>query len=414
MSSNKKKLWTQPWSYKESFIIAFALLALGFVVEYASGGQGVSAPSWPKNLYLLLAIINLNVIAHFLYKDHPIIRWFGRVPAAISAITIFTVLILMMGFTLQEDQTASELVRRLGLSHVTRSWPYLMVVLYFLLTLGFVTLRKVLPWKNKNFGFLLNHFGLWIIIVAGILGSGDLMRFRMTLNEGRTSDTVRDYKGQEYEMPFAVHLRDFKIEEYPPKVGIVDKNAGGLAGEHHETFFEVSEGLQGGIDDLKFELIRFWPESMPQGDEFVEFVGEGSVASAEVRLIDKSGNTIRTGWLCSGNAFHEAVYFDLSKDYMLYMLQPVAKEYSSDLRIITSDFEEDFNLIVNKPIRRLGYTIYQVGYDERFGRHSTVSILEIVRDPWLPFVYIGLFMVIAGSLYIFWIGRKEKINTEKE
>ncbi len=414
MNKVKRKTWEHPWSYKESFVIAFAVMLLGFLIEFISGGSGVSAPSWPNNLYLLLGILNFNVIAYVLYKDHPIVKWMGRVPAAVSAISIFTVLILMMGFTLQEDAAASDLVRRLGLSHVTRSWPYLLVVLYFLLTLGFVTLRKVLPWKNKNIGFLLNHLGLWIIIVGGILGSGDLMRLRMSLNEGKTTDVATDYRGQAYEMPFAIHLNDFMIDEYPPKVGIIDKNLGALAGEEHKSFFEAAEGYVGEIGNLQFEVLRFYPESMRQGDVFQEFKGEGSAPAAEIRLFNKQNQTLKTGWICSGNAFQKAEYFDFDEQFALMMLQPVAKEYSSNIKLITDEGAEEFDLLVNVPVRRMGYTIYQVGYDERFGRHSTLSVLEIVRDPWLPLVYLGIFMVIAGSLYIFWIGRKEKINTENE
>jgi hypothetical protein len=40
------------------------------------------------------------------------------------------------------------------------------------------------------------------------------------------------------------------------------------------------------------------------------------------------------------------------------------------------------------------------------GKWSTESYVELVKDPWLPAVYVGIFMIMAGALYLFWMGRK--------
>jgi hypothetical protein len=42
--------------------------------------------------------------------------------------------------------------------------------------------------------------------------------------------------------------------------------------------------------------------------------------------------------------------------------------------------------------------IYQYGYDESMGKYSRQSVFELVRDPWLPLVYTGIFMLLAGAL----------------
>jgi len=60
---------------------------------------------------------------------------------------------------------------------------------------------------------------------------------------------------------------------------------------------------------------------------------------------------------------------------------------------------------VNKPAKVKGWEIYQVGYDDQLGRWSDTSVIEFVRDPWLPFVYTGIFMMIAGAITLFWSGR---------
>ena len=53
---------------------------------------------------------------------------------------------------------------------------------------------------------------------------------------------------------------------------------------------------------------------------------------------------------------------------------------------------------VNRPAEVMGWKIYQYGYDTAAGTESRISILELVRDPWLPAVYVGIFMLMAGAV----------------
>ena len=61
---------------------------------------------------------------------------------------------------------------------------------------------------------------------------------------------------------------------------------------------------------------------------------------------------------------------------------------------------------VNKPVEVDGWKIYQYGYDTQMGAMSKTSILELVSDPWLPLVYIGIYMMLAGALCMFVFGRR--------
>ena len=69
---------------------------------------------------------------------------------------------------------------------------------------------------------------------------------------------------------------------------------------------------------------------------------------------------------------------------------------------------------VNKPFSVNGWQIYQFSYDERFGKNNTVSIFELVTDPWLPYVYIGIGMMLLGALLMFLKFGKETIKDRKE
>ena len=56
---------------------------------------------------------------------------------------------------------------------------------------------------------------------------------------------------------------------------------------------------------------------------------------------------------------------------------------------------------VNHPLKVAEWNIYQLSYDETKGRWSNISIFELVRDPWLPFVYIGIIMMVLGAICLF-------------
>lgn len=84
------------------------------------------------------------------------------------------------------------------------------------------------------------------------------------------------------------------------------------------------------------------------------------------------------------------------------------KRFASDIEVLT---QSDDNVIatvdVNKPVEVKGWKIYQYSYDERMGTRSRTSIFELVKDPWLPAVYTGIYMMLAGALFMFIFGRRE-------
>ena len=84
------------------------------------------------------------------------------------------------------------------------------------------------------------------------------------------------------------------------------------------------------------------------------------------------------------------------------------KRYASDI-IITPNISLTSHLSpltsnnvatveVNKPVEVDGWKIYQYGYDTQMGAMSQYSILELISDPWLPLVYTGIYMMLAGAL----------------
>ena len=78
------------------------------------------------------------------------------------------------------------------------------------------------------------------------------------------------------------------------------------------------------------------------------------------------------------------------------------KRFASEIRVLAKSKKAIQTTIdVNKPVEVEGWKIYQNGYDTKMGASSRISILELVSDPWLPAVYIGIFMMLVGAFFMF-------------
>ncbi len=81
------------------------------------------------------------------------------------------------------------------------------------------------------------------------------------------------------------------------------------------------------------------------------------------------------------------------------------KRYASDIQILTKSGKNIHTTVdVNKPVEVDGWKIYQYGYDEAMGAQSRISIFELVSDPWLPYVYAGIYMMLSAALLMFITG----------
>ena len=89
------------------------------------------------------------------------------------------------------------------------------------------------------------------------------------------------------------------------------------------------------------------------------------------------------------------------------------RRFASDIQILTKSGKNIQTTVeVNKPVEVDGWKIYQYGYDTQMGAMSQTSILELVSDPWLPLVYTGIYMMLAGAVCLFVFGKRQKLKIE--
>lgn len=406
METRKKKLiWVSPWGYTEGWLLCAGLLITGLLLQLTIGGLSSGALSWPINIIFATTFTVALVIGWVFFKKNNMINWLSRVPAAITSIVFVTFLVLIMGFTLQVDSENPVWVQKLGLSNMTNSWPFLFGIVFFLAALGMATLKRITPFKGRNIGFFLNHAGLYIAILAGIAGAPDLKRLTMELHHDSIVWVSMDRQGHLYEMPLAMQLVSFNMEEYNPKVAIIESRTGRIVPEGLKDIFEISKGNVGTILEWQVEVKEFYSLSGRFGERFEPLMDWGAAPAALMKVTDPDGN-ITEGWITCGSFMYPHQLLELDDNLSLAMTIPQASHYSSDVIIFTEDGEViETRIEVNKPVSAQGWKLYQYSYDDRFGRYSSTSIIEAIRDPWLPVVYTGIFMLIAGSVYLMTLGK---------
>ena len=95
----------------------------------------------------------------------------------------------------------------------------------------------------------------------------------------------------------------------------------------------------------------------------------------------------------------------------MFLAEP--RKFSSKLNIQAKSGKNVATTIeVNRPFKIDGWTIYQLGYNKEMGRWSNLSVLELVRDPWLPIVYFGIFLMMGGAAFLFVTGKPKNGGTE--
>lgn len=272
-------------------LVCCGLVVAGMALQTVVGSVCWDMMAWPVNV-VVLAILLFGVVLMHLCRGHvPFFRWMATLQAGIPAMVACVMLTMLMGVTRQVPSGHSP-TDFLGITDMLSFWPFVLSYLWLTVLVGMVCMTRLhRPWRVADISFLLNHAGVFICLVAGTLGNADMQRLRLMAREGETEWRAIDTRHRIHELPMAIELHDFCIEESPRMSFLSD-----------------------------------------------------------VTVHTKSGNDVRD------------------------------------------------TIRVGKPLSVCGWKIYQYGYDEAKGSMSDISIFELVRDPWLPFVYVGIFMMLAGAV----------------
>lgn len=408
MNKSSSPWWSHPWSYKESFAAVAGILIAGTMLQLSIGNFNYEIIRFPVNVYLLVATL-LLVLALSLRPKSKLFLWLSGVPLSVANLSGLLLYSLIMGLTTQapaSDQGQSAL----GFDVVTRSWPFVMLYFFTLVNLSCVTWRRLLNFCWRDYAFYLNHLGLLILLFAGGFGAADMRRYVMHVEEDTTEWRVYSDQGNVLELPLAIKLNDFYMEEYVPRLAIIDRATGEAIPAGNPQFWQIdSLKPQTKLSDWTINLESYIHEAVRADDStFQQIPMPGSCPAALVSVENASENFAKTGWICAGNFAQLYMTMELNDHLSLVMTRAEPKLFRSYIEVYTQDEERfEAQLEVNKPLRVGPWMIYQYSYDSDRGKASTYSSFELVYDPWMIWVYLGIALFLAGSLCLLWEGNKK-------
>ena len=255
-----------------------------------------------------------------------------------------------------------------------------------------------------------------MVLVAGIFGSGDKLRVSVTLQKGQPAHWGVSREGEQVDLPFVLTLDEFRMEEYAPKLYVLDA----MTEQSSRDFLSVEQvGDEATIDGWHLTAVENLDMAghMPDSDEYRAMEHVGAAPAVYVRARNLRTGMEREGWVSCGSFIFEPSYLFLDDRLAVAMPRREAKHYLSRMQAVEEDgTHHNFDIEVNHPARVGAWRIYQMGYDTQRGRWSEVSVVECVRDGWYSAVHIALWTMLVAGVVMFLTaeGRKVAIKQRKE
>jgi len=405
-------MWNRPWGYKEGCLIGAGLFVTGLLLQVTIGGMDWSLFAYPVNV-IVGGLYMAGIIAvHCLRKRVYFFGWMSHYTAAVSALLWVAGITVVMGLIRQVPSGHPADV--LGFSQMLSSWPFVLLYIWLVTILGLTTLRAGFPFRWKRLSFLLNHAGLFIALIAATLGNADMQRLRMTTRIGNAEWRAVDGNGKLIELPLAVELKEFTIDEYPPKLMLIDNETGRALPEKTPVHLLLEDSVKGGqLTDWQVIIRQTipWAASVATEDtlRFTEFHSVGATYAVYLEALNSKTHQMKEGWVSCGSFLFPYKALRLDSLTSLIMPEREPQRFASTVTVYTEAGRQVEDTIeVNHPLSVAGWNIYQLSYDETKGRWSDVSIFELVRDPWLPAVYTGIIMMMLGAICLFINAQKRK------
>ena len=379
-------MWTKPWGYREGLAVGLGLLAVGAMLQLSIGSISWSLFAFPVNI-LFLAFYVLILIALFALRRRVyFVRWLMSWQCALPAIFFAAIATIVYGIT-SDRSTLS-------------AWPFVLLYMWLTTILGLLSLKR---WRSP--AFLLNHLGLFIAISSATLGTADIQKLKMTVRQGEPEwrAVAEDGSGAAVELDVAIKLNHFSIEEYSPKLMVISNETGKTLPIGRPEVMVVDDSVMTGrLLGHVIKVERMLPYCAQFiGADTVNYVPWSYNGATTAALVSVDGR--KPEWVCNGSYMFPYRPVRIDKDMSLVMPECEPKRFTSNVDVYTKSglCLKNVNVEVNKPLEADGWKIYQLSYDDSKGRWIDISVFELVRDPWLPFVYLGIFMLLGGALWMF-------------
>ena len=376
------------------------LLACG--LSLLLDGAPLVAPPWPANAILLGLLAAWLAFIGLKGQRFAPTRLLGGLPFALCCIAHLFLWVLVAGTVPSSDGSQlPEFARLLGLAHPITSLPFNAALLLFLLNLGLATASRLGQPKKARLKFYLSHAGMWLLIAAGLLSSSDLERWELLLSEGHAKAELTRAQGTERRyLPFGVLLSDFTIDFFPPQLTLVDDEQTKIVWEKGEPLISLETGAEAAIRGWRIQTLASHPAALPQGDTYQISDSLHAPPAVLLQATHLASGATAQGWITCGNDQVPTQTLQApGSSFRFAMALPRPQRFASQITILKKGQPpRSLSVEVNQPVTIDGWKLNQLSYDETAGRASRWSVLEAVRDPWLPVVYTGIALLALGAV----------------
>lgn len=384
-------MWNKPWKYREGIAISVGLLITGALLQVSIGPVEWLVFMWPANIIALAILIVALGLFYALRSKVYLFKFMTQVEAAVPALAAASVLTIIMGLSRQVPE-GRPAVDPIGLTRMLSFWPFVLIYLWNIVIVAEVGIQQLMHFQKRFIPSLISHLGLFIFVTCGTLGSADMQRLKMYCEEGKPEWRGIDDHQEVHELPLAIELQKFTIDEYPPKLAIFDSKTGKVLPKDKpqniiiEQNFTSEELLGWNITVEKYiedampasmlKMMKGMPAQMMQmmkmddlgmrinAGGFVEYKGKGAATAILIKA--QKGSVVKKGWVSSGS-------------YMFPM---------SSLKL---DDKTEIAMSAREPLR-----------------YASVS------DPWLPATYVGIYLLLIGAVLMFITAGRNKYKKEED
>lgn len=203
-----------------TYVIALVILQLIF------GNLEPKMFAFPINFALLASLIAICAVVEREYGKQQWVKALRSTDLSIISLCLVAVWCVAGGCVPQTDAVSSGWLYRTGLTKFATSLPFVGLLALLLVQLTMIIIHRLRrPAQQWGFTFIAAHAGLWLALAAGLMGSADMKDLRCIAMRGQETRTAYDKKGRINALPYAVELKDFRVERSEADNSVVQYEA---------------------------------------------------------------------------------------------------------------------------------------------------------------------------------------------
>ena len=156
------------------------LFLAGTALQFFVGRLNPSFLSFPWGIVLAVNYLYLLILAYcFADKWKWVKSYYDRSACIVS---LFSLLLLTLLFGLvRQDASEDGIWGIMGFTQMTSSWIFNIFLLLFMTVMGLKSIDDLYHWKKRKLSATVFHVAFFIVLIAGIFGSGDKLRVKVVV-----------------------------------------------------------------------------------------------------------------------------------------------------------------------------------------------------------------------------------------